>query len=99
VRAAAPAAAAAEGRASAVDRRKAVGAIFWILDNGAKLKDLLAHFGSKSAMHAYFQRWTPQGVFEKTLCVTRTSSSRNAAATAGTTARHGTMLKERSANA
>lgn len=47
-----------------MDRRKAMGAIFWVLDNGAKCKDLPRHFGSKSAVHAYFQRWTRQGVFE-----------------------------------
>ena len=47
-----------------MDRRKAMGAIFWVLDNGAKWKDLPRHFGSKSAVHAYFQRWTRQGVFE-----------------------------------
>ncbi len=47
-----------------MDRRKAMDAIFWVLDNGAKWKDLPRRFGSKSAVHAYFQRWTRQGVFE-----------------------------------
>jgi transposase len=47
-----------------MDRRNVVAAIFWILDNGAKWKDLPRHFGSRSAVHAYFQRWTREGVFE-----------------------------------
>jgi transposase len=47
-----------------MDRRKVIAAIFWVLDNGAKWKDLPRHFGSRSAVHAYFQRWTRQGVFE-----------------------------------
>lgn len=47
-----------------MDRRTVIAAIFWILDNGAKWKDLPRHFGSRSAVHAYFQRWTREGVFE-----------------------------------
>lgn len=48
-----------------MDRRKVLAAIFWILDNGAKWKDLPRHFGSRSAVHAYFQRWAQLGIFEK----------------------------------
>lgn len=47
-----------------MDRRMVIAAIFWVLDNGAKWKDLPRHFGSRSAVHAYFQRWTREGVFE-----------------------------------
>ncbi|MBN8597478.1 MAG: IS5 family transposase [Planctomycetes bacterium] len=47
-----------------MDRRKVIAAIFWILDNGAKWKDLPRHFGSRSAVHAYFQGWAQEGVFE-----------------------------------
>lgn len=47
-----------------MDRRRVIAAIFWILDNGAKWKDLPRHFTSGSAVHAYFQRWTQDGVFE-----------------------------------
>ena len=50
-----------------MDRRRVIAAIFWILDNGAKWKDLPRHFGSRSAVHAYFQQWTRQGVFERIL--------------------------------
>ncbi|NJL73410.1 MAG: IS5 family transposase [Candidatus Competibacteraceae bacterium] len=38
--------------------------IFWILDNGAKWKDLPAEFGSKSTVHRWFQTWVRAGVFE-----------------------------------
>jgi transposase len=47
-----------------VDKRTVVAGIFWILDNGAKWKDLPAEFGSKSTVHRWFQRWVRAGVFE-----------------------------------
>ena len=47
-----------------MDRRRVIAAIFWMLDNGAKWKDLPRHFGSRSAVHAHFQRWAREGVFE-----------------------------------
>ncbi|GIK19533.1 MAG: transposase [Leptolyngbya sp. PLA2] len=46
------------------DKRKAVAGDFWILDNGAKWKDLPRGFGSKSAVHRCFKRWVEAGVFE-----------------------------------
>ena len=51
-----------------LDKAKALRGIFWILDNGAKWKDLPREFGSKSAVHRYFQRWVRAGVFEQLLC-------------------------------
>jgi transposase len=50
-----------------VDKRKVIQGIFWILDNGAKWKDLPAEFGSKSTVHRWFQRWVREGVFEAVL--------------------------------
>ena len=50
-----------------LDRAKVLGGIFWILDNGAKWKDLPRAFGAKSAVHRYFQRWVRNGVFERML--------------------------------
>ena len=47
------------------DKRKVIRGIFWILDNGAKWKDLPREFGSKSAVHRHFQRWVREGVFER----------------------------------
>ena len=49
------------------DKRMAIGGIFWILDNGAKWKDLPAEFGTKSAVHRAFQRWVNLGAFEALL--------------------------------
>jgi hypothetical protein len=46
-------------------KEKAIRGIFWILDNGAKWKDLPREFGSKSAVHRYFQQWVRDGVFER----------------------------------
>ena len=46
------------------DKRLALRGIFWILDNGAKWKDLPRRFGSKSAVHRWFQTWVRDGVFE-----------------------------------
>ena len=48
-----------------LDKRKAIRGIFWILDNGAKWKDLPKRFGSKSAVHRWFQTWTRDGVLEQ----------------------------------
>jgi transposase len=47
-----------------VPKREALRGIFWILDNGAKWKDLPRAFGSKSAVHRWFTTWVKAGVFE-----------------------------------
>jgi transposase len=47
------------------DKRKIVRGIFWMLDNGAKWKDLPSRFGSKSTVHRWFQKWTREGLFEQ----------------------------------
>lgn len=49
------------------DKRKAIQGIFWILDNGAKWKDLPTEFGTKSAVHRAFQRWVEMGAYESLL--------------------------------
>jgi len=54
----------AKGGRPAMDKRQALRGIFWILDNGAKWKDLPRKFGSKSSVHKYFTQWTRAGVFE-----------------------------------
>lgn len=48
-----------------VDKRKVIQGIFWILDNGAKWKDLPPEFGSKSTVHRWFRKWVENGVFER----------------------------------
>ena len=48
-------------------KRKALAGIFWMLDNGAKWKDLPADFGSKRAVHRWFQTWVNDGIFESIL--------------------------------
>lgn len=47
------------------DKRKVIRGIFWILDNGAKWKDLPRRFGTKSTVHRWFQTWVREGVFER----------------------------------
>ena len=47
------------------DKRKVVRGIFWILDNGAKWKDLPRRFGTKSTVHRWFQTWVRDGIFER----------------------------------
>lgn len=49
------------------DKRKAIAGIFWILDNGAKWKDLPSALGTKSSVHRAFQRWVHLGAFETLL--------------------------------
>ena len=53
-----------KGGRPATDKRNALRGIFWILDNGAKWKDLPRRFGSKSAVHRWFTHWVQSGVFE-----------------------------------
>ena len=57
------------GGRPAMDKRQALRGIFWILDNGAKWKDLPRRFGSKSSVHKYFTLWTRQGVFKQMVTV------------------------------
>jgi len=47
------------------DKKRVIRGIFWMLDNGAKWKDLPREFGSKSTVHRWFQAWTRDGVFEQ----------------------------------
>ena len=58
------AAVSSKGGRPAIDKRQALRGIFWILDNGAKWKDLPRRFGSKSAVHRWFTLWVRAGVFE-----------------------------------
>jgi transposase len=56
-----------KGGRPAADKRRTLRGIFWILDNGAKWKDLPRQFGSKSAVHRWFTTWVTDGVFERML--------------------------------
>ena len=47
------------------DKRQVLRGIFWILDNGAKWKDLPREFGPKSTVHRWFVRWAQAGVFDQ----------------------------------
>lgn len=53
------------GGRPAADKRDTLRGIFWMLDNGAKWKDLPKRFGSKSTVHRWFQTWVRDGVFER----------------------------------
>src|SRR5512139_2804243 len=56
-----------KGGRPVADKRLVVQGIFWILDNGAKWKDLPREFGSKSTVHRWFKTWVKAGVFETIL--------------------------------
>lgn len=49
------------------DKRRTLRGIFWMLDNGAKWKDLPREFGSRATVHRWFQRWTREGLFEQAM--------------------------------
>jgi transposase len=49
------------------DKRRTLRGIFWMLDNGAKWKDLPRDFGSKSTVHRWFQKWVREGLFERVM--------------------------------
>lgn len=56
-----------KGGRPVVDKRRTLRGIFWMLDNGAKWKDLPREFGSKSSVHRWFRIWVEAGVFEALL--------------------------------
>ena len=45
------------------DKRQVIAGVFWVLDNGAKWKDLPSRFGPKSTVHRWFLKWVNAGVF------------------------------------
>lgn len=53
------------GGRPAAAKRQVIQGIFWILDNGAKWKDLPREFGSKSTVHRWFRSWVQDAVFDK----------------------------------
>lgn len=56
-----------QGGRPAADKLQMLRGIFWMLDNGAKWKDMPREFGSKSTVHRWFQRWTRAGLFEQAM--------------------------------
>ena len=56
-----------QGRPPPNRQAQGTSGIFWLLDNRAKWKDLPREFGSKSAVHRFFQRLVREGVFERLL--------------------------------
>jgi transposase len=48
-----------------LELRKVVTGIFYVFRTGCQWKAMPREFGSGSAVHAYFQEWTKNGVFEK----------------------------------
>jgi transposase len=54
------------GRPTA-DKERTLRGIFWMLDNGAKWKDLPPEFGPKSTVHRWFAKWVREGAFERLL--------------------------------
>jgi transposase len=56
-----------KGGRPVADKRKTLRGIFWMLDNGAKWKDLPREFGSRATVHRWFQRWTREGLFEQAM--------------------------------
>lgn len=45
--------------------------ICWILDYGAKWKDLASKLGPKNRVYDWFHRWAEAGVFERIMCKAR----------------------------
>ncbi|MBK9120455.1 MAG: transposase [Phycisphaerales bacterium] len=56
-----------EGRPPVADKRRTLRGIFWMLDNGAKWKDLPREFGARATVHRWFHRWTREGLFEQAM--------------------------------
>ena len=43
------------------DKRQMIAGVFWVLDNGAKWKDLPSRFGPKSTVHRWFLKLVNAG--------------------------------------
>lgn len=54
-----------KGGRPAAEKRRVIEGIFWILDNGAKWKDLPRQFGAKSTVHRWFRKWVEAAVFDQ----------------------------------
>lgn len=48
-----------------LDARRVLGGIFYVLRTGCQWKAVPKEFGAASSIHAYFQKWTKAGFFEK----------------------------------
>ena len=53
-----------QGGRPAADKRQVLQGVFWVLDNGAKWKDLPSELGSKGTVHRWFKNGVEQAVFE-----------------------------------
>lgn len=54
-----------KGGRPCAEKRRVLQGIFWILDHGAKWKDLPERFGSKSTVHRWFRKWAQEAVFDR----------------------------------
>jgi transposase len=48
-----------------MDKRQALSAIFFVLRTGIQWKALPKEYGSSSAVHRYFMKWSKEGVFQQ----------------------------------
>ena len=55
----------AKGGRPCAEKRRVLQGVFWILDHGAKWKDLPERFGSKSTVHRWFRKWAQEAVFDR----------------------------------
>lgn len=56
-----------QGGRPAIDNRKMLNAMLWVIRSGAPWRDLPEYYGSWSSVYTRFRRWEKAGVFDQML--------------------------------
>jgi transposase len=58
-----------QGGRPAIDNRKMLNGMLWVIRSGAPWRDLPEHYGSWNSVYTRFRRWEKAGIFDRMLDV------------------------------
>ncbi|MBE9915609.1 IS5 family transposase, partial [Paenibacillus donghaensis] len=58
-----------QGGRPAIDNRKMLNGMLWVIRSGAPWRDLPEHYGPWSSVYTRFRRWEKAGIFDRMLDV------------------------------
>lgn len=61
-----------QGGRPAIDNRKMLNAMLWVLRSGAPWRDLPEYYGSWNSVYSRFRRWEQAGLFDRMMAVLAT---------------------------